>query len=160
MQQPPYPPAQPPFPPLQPWAPAPKRQGWLGRNLGCALGLGCFGIVSLGGLSVAAMFGVVTLGIRASDAYSVAMSTATHEPLLLAELGAPVEAGWFVTGSINVSGGSGHADITIPVHGTARTGKIHAVASKGGGKWVFSTLNAEIDGRPLPLDLLHALPAP
>jgi len=155
-------PAQPPYPPPrpEPWAPVPKRPGWLGQNLGCALGLGCFGMVLLGGISVAAIFGAVTLGIRASDPYSVAISTATHDPLLLAELGAPVEAGWFVTGSINVSGGSGHADIEIPVHGTARTGKIHAVASKSLGKWVFSTLSAEVDGRPAPMDLLHALPAP
>jgi hypothetical protein len=118
------------------------------------------GLLILGAAFFAAIFGAVALGIRASDAYAVALSTASHDSAVVAELGAPIEAGWFVSGSINVSGSSGHADLAIPVSGSVRSGKLYAIATKAAGKWAFSALNVVVDGRPAPIDLLHDLPAP
>ncbi len=160
MQPPPYgqPPPAPggygvPYPP----APGQPKRSWLSRHAGLALGLGCFGLLFLVTVFVAGIFAVVTTALRSSDAYSVALSTASSDATVLAELGKPLNPGWFVSGSINVSGSSGHADISIPVSGSLRSGTIHAVADKGAGAWAFSALNVAIDGRPT-IDLLAKLP--
>ena len=163
MQQPPYnSPAPQPLPYGNPeFSGVPVRKGsWVSRHAGWAVSIGCLGIVLLGASFFIGVFAIVTTALRSSDAYSVAMNAAEHDPTVLAELGAPVKAGWFVSGSINTSGSSGHADISIPVSGSVRSGKVNAVANKASGTWTFSTLNVVIDGHLAPIDLLPSLPAP
>ncbi len=162
MQQPPHPPAAPP-----PYGPRYPQQGpgaakptWLSKNLGWVVSVGCLSMILLGCLFVMSIFGVATTALKSSDAYAIAMSTAEHDPVVIAELGAPLEPGWFVSGSVNVSGGSGHADLSIPVSGSVHSGKVNAVAEKSGGAWTFSKLNVTVNGRPGALDLLPKLSAP
>jgi hypothetical protein len=111
-------------------------------------------------LFVAGILGIVTTAMRSSDAYQIAFSTASRDAAVLHELGAPIEAGWFTSGQINVSGSTGHANLAIPISGPRGSGSIGVVADKVGSKWQFSTLSVTVDGRPTPIDLLPALPAP
>ena len=161
MQQPPYgqPTPQAPYGAPYPPGPAQPKKSWLSQHIGLALGVGCFGLLILAAGFVFGILMVVTTALKSSDAYSVALSTASADSSVLAELGRPLEPGWFVSGSINVSGSSGHADLSIPVSGSVRSGKINAVADKAAGIWTFSVLNVVIEGRPT-IDLRPALPAP
>lgn len=158
-QPPPYqPPRAAPYPALYPPDAAQPPRTWLSRNTGWVISLGCLSAVFLVGLFFIGIFGAVMAAMRTSDVYSIAMYTATSDKALLTELGAPIQAGWFVSGSIEVSGGTGVASISIPVSGSLRSGKVKAVAKKSLGRWTFSVLNAEVEGRPAAIDLLPRLP--
>lgn len=134
----------------------PKTAG--GRHLPLKIGLGCFGVLVMGGLFIAGLLVITTAAMRSSDAYQLALAAAQRDPAITAELGAPVRAGWLTTGQINVSGSSGYANLEIPISGPRESGTIAVRANKSAGKWRFSTLNVRISGRPTPLDLLAATP--
>lgn len=162
MQPPPYDPMrqgyQAPFAPrYAPGPPPPK--SWLSRNPGLAIGIGCSGLALLVCLFIGGILAIVTTAMRSSDAYQVAFGTASRHPAVIAELGAPVKAGWFTSGQVNVAGAAGHANLSIPISGPRAAGTISAVADKVAGKWTFSTLSVTVDGRPATIDLLPALPA-
>jgi Cytochrome oxidase complex assembly protein 1 len=161
MQQPPYqPPAPPPYGPRFPQGPGAAKPTWLSKNMGWVVSVGCLSMILLGCLFIMSIFGVATTAMKSSDAYAIAMSSAEHDPVVIAELGTPLKPGWFVSGSINVSGSTGHADLSIPVSGSVRSGKVVAVAEKIAGVWTFSKLNVTVDGRPGALDLLPKLSRP
>ena len=71
-------------------------------------------------------------------------------------VGTPIEEGMFLSGNTNVDGSSGSADLTIPISGPKGKAKVYAVATKRAGRWAYSTLEAEIDGRDERIDLLGA----
>jgi hypothetical protein len=153
MQQPPYQP-----PPYQAGPPPPRQLSWLSRNMGCAIGLGCLAMVIAGAVFFFGIFGIVFGAMRSSDAYKVAVSTASANPTVVAELGTPIEPGWFTSGKVNTTGSTGHAELSIPISGPRSSATITAVADKAGGTWTFSTLSVTVDGKPTPIDLLPALP--
>lgn len=141
--------------------PVPVRpQSWVGRNKGLAIGLGCLAFFMLGGLFVGGILTVVGVAMRASDPYQLAVATATHDPSVVAELGAPVKPGWLTTGQINVAGPSGHAGLAIPIYGSRASGKINVCAEKAHGKWTFSCLSVDVPGRPKAINLLAVVPMP
>lgn len=155
MQPPPYQP-----PPYQavPGPTPPQKLSWLSRNMGCAIGLGCMGLLVAVAVFGFAIFGMVMGAIRSSDAYQAAVNAASTNPTVMAELGAPMKPGWFTSGSINTSGSTGHAELSIPISGSVRSGTISALADKAGGTWTFKKLSVSIDGKPTPIDLLPTLP--
>ena len=156
MQRPQFEP--PPFNPGVPPQPA-RPQSWLSRHTGLAIGIGCFGLLGFACLFFVAIFGVVGVAMRSSDPYQVALSAASHDPAVIAELGAPIEPGWFTSGQINVAGPTGHANLSIPISGPRGSGTIGVVADKTAGKWTFSTLSVAVEGRATAIDLRPALPA-
>lgn len=96
--------------------------------------------------------------IKKSDATKMALERAQANPLVVQKIGRPLEMGWFVSGSINVTGSSGHADIELPVHGDKGKGTIYVVADKSAGQWTFSTLQVAFDDGTPRIDLLQAAP--
>lgn len=131
-----------------------RRRPYLGL-----LGTGCLGALVLGACVVAAGFAFVLMMLRSSDAYQLALATAQRHPAVIAELGAPVDAGWFTTGSIEVIGQSGHADLFIPISGPRGAGTLEGHAEKAHGRWTFRALTVTVSGGSAPLDLLLAAPA-
>jgi hypothetical protein len=129
-----------------------------GRNLPLKIGLGCFGLLVMGGLFIASLLVITTAAMRSSDAYQLALAAAQRDPSTTAVLGAPVRAGWLTTGQINVTGSSGEANLEIPISGPRGSGTIAVRANKSAGKWRFTTLDVRISGRSTPLDLLAATP--
>jgi hypothetical protein len=109
---------------------------------------------------VALTSGIVAISMRSSDAYRDAMARASTDPAVLRELGAPVESGWFISGSVHVTGPSGTADLAIPLVGSVRKGTLYAVGTKAAGLWTFSTLEVEVEGNPARIPLLAPAPAP
>jgi hypothetical protein len=120
--------------------------------------LGCLGALVLLGGFVLGVVAVVFTAIKSSDVYQTAIQTARAHPEVRRELGDPIETGLWATGSVQVTGPSGHADISVPLTGSKHSGTLYGVADKSAGRWTFSLLEVEIDGRPNRIDLRAAAP--
>jgi hypothetical protein len=92
--------------------------------------------------------------IKSSDVYQQALARAKSNPDVVRELGEPIETRFLMSGSINVSGDSGNAEMKIPVYGPKKSGAINAVAVKRQGQWDFSALEVEIEGETKRVNLL------
>jgi hypothetical protein len=112
-------------------------------------------IVVLVMLFVGAIFFAVSGSLKTSIPYQHAVEVATHDPRVLARLGAPVKPGWMLADSINTSGGSGSADLTIGLEGTVHKGQLYVAAKKAEGEWSYETLAVRVEGDAGRIDLLR-----
>ena len=120
------------------------------------IGLGCGGAIAACLcliLFVGGIFTVIFGAIRSSDVYAAAVEIAQDADAVVEELGEPIEEGWFASGSVNVDGRGGDADLTIPISGPDGSGQIIAVTFRRRGQWEFTTLYVDIAGGPI-IDLL------
>jgi Cytochrome oxidase complex assembly protein 1 len=115
----------------------PRNQPLLGkdwkRNLAIAGGFAALLVVVL----------LVILGD--SDVSRMAIAAAESNPVVRERLGEPVKRGFFTSGSIEISGPSGHADLSIPVGGPRGKATVYAVAKKSSGLWKFESLDIAFD---------------
>src|SRR5689334_15858543 len=82
--------------------------GRFGRNKPLVIALGCIGSLVVATLFLGGMVLTIAFAaLRSSDAYQLALSAATHDPSVAAEMGAPIRASWFTTGHVTVTGPSG-----------------------------------------------------
>jgi hypothetical protein len=132
------------------FTPAPPRKGWFSRNWKWLVPT--FLIVFFG--LPLALIGTVFAAMKNSDVAKEALLRAQANPLLVQKLGRPIEAGWLVSGSINVSGASGDADLTVPISGPKGQGKIYVTAHKGAGAWDYQVMVAAIEGSNQRINLL------
>jgi len=139
---------------------APRAKSWFERNWGCLVPIGCLLVLLAFAGFVAAIAAVASVAMRSSDVYEEAVARASAHPSVVAALGPPIEGGWFVSGSVQVSGPSGDADLEIPLTGSLREAKLYAVAKKSAGRWTFSTLELEVEGMPSRIPLLPPASAP
>ncbi len=118
---------------------------------------------------IVASASVLVLGGAAAGCFVVRAQSAFHEcapadealyqvrnhPEAVAVLGEPVEAGYWIQGSLTTSfsGSTGSADLWIPLEGPKAKGKAHVVASvKPRGmmakQWVFEPISLAVEGGP------------
>lgn len=125
---------------------APARPNWWQRNwkwfvpVLAALLLALF---------AAFVFGIVALvfgALKSSTPYQQAMTRAQSDPAVVAALGEPIRAGWFVQGNIGVDGASGKADLAIPLDGAHADGTLYVVAEKRAGEWRYETIAVNVEG--------------
>jgi Cytochrome oxidase complex assembly protein 1 len=138
--------AQGPVPPTQ-------TSSWLGRNWKWVVPLGCLTSIVAFVAGIAAIVVLVFGFMKSSDVYQQALRAASSHQEVIEALGEPVAPGWYVSGSINVSGSSGTADISIPIAGPKGNGTIFAVAKKSAGRWSYDVLEVELEGREERVDL-------
>lgn len=131
----------------------PKRN-WFDRNwkwfvpLACLWGLAVMGAVCL--FVVYLAFGVM----KTSDVYREALARAKASPGVVRSLGEPLREGLFVSGSIQVTGPSGNAELAIPLSGPRGKGTIYLEARKSAGRWNYSRLLVEVTATGERIDLL------
>jgi hypothetical protein len=131
-----------------------KPRNWWSRNWKWFVPVGCLSsLLLLAGFFAAILMLVFGL-IKSSDAYQQAVLKARSSPAAIQALGSPIKEGYFTTGSVNVSGDSGHAALAIRLSGPNGTGTLHVDADKSAGVWSFSTLAVEVDGTHKRIDLL------
>ena len=109
-------------------------------------------------LAVGFIFVIVSIvfgAMKSSDAYKAALAKAKADPRVVNALGSPITDGFFVGGQTNVSGTSGHADMTVPISGPNGKGTIYFVASKFAGQWTFSKLMVEVAKTGQRIDLIE-----
>ncbi len=117
-----------------------EKESWFSQNkiwfipvVILVLVLSCLSSIAL---SITGIFGT----LKASDVYQLALEETQASPKSIAALGEPIKPGFWVSGSINISGPSGSADLAIPVSGPKGSGTLYVVANKSAGLWNFTTL--------------------
>jgi TonB family protein len=136
----------------QPMMTPPPRPGWWKRNWKWFVPVSLFCLLLFAVAIVGLILTIVMGSIKNSVPYTRAMAHAKADPTLIAQLGTPIEAGWFVTGSMSSSGSNSHADLNIPIHGPKGSGTLHVIALKspfvaGMDNWKLTVLEAKVDGR-------------
>ncbi len=111
------------------------------------------------GLAVAAGLAVlilifVTVLLGDSDASKMAFAAAQASPTVRQRLGESIKEGLFVSGSIEISGPSGHADISIPISGPRGKATVYAVARKSADVWTLDILQVAFGDEAGRVDLL------
>jgi hypothetical protein len=107
---------------------------------------GCLSLILLfvlfaGGIALA-VFGA----LRSTDVYKTAVARSQADLRVRAALGDDVHPGIFLSGNTNVSGGSGQAELSIPISGSKGKGTIYVVATKSAGEWNYSQLVVKTEG--------------
>jgi len=103
------------------------------------------------------VFGVFYL-MKSSDVYKMALVEAQTNEKSREALGPPINAGWYVTGNINMSGSSGHATLSIPVDGSKQGGTLYLEANKSAGQWKFDRLILQTKDDKIRISLLEKNP--
>jgi len=108
-----------------------------------ALGL-ALGLVGFLGL----LLGGITTPLKSSWAYSAGVARAVADPRVRQALGEPVVPGWVVTGSVSAAGARSQAQLSVPLEGATRPGRLKLAAHATGNSWQFDQLQVAIDGAP------------
>ena len=142
----------------QPTITPPSRPGWWTRNWKWFVPVSLVCILLIGAGLIVLIVTVVMGSIKSSTPYTRALAQAQADPTLIAEMGSPIEAGWYVTGSLRSTGQNSFADLTFPIHGPNKAGTLHVIALKstmvqGMEDWKITVLEAKIDGRREPIVL-------
>lgn len=149
-------PPVPPPAPMSPFPPPPMMRppNWWQRNWKWFVPTGCFTLLALVVGFILFIVLIVMGAMKSNDAYKGAVARAKADARVVQALGDPVSEGLFTGGNVNVNGGSGNADLSIPLSGPKAKGTLHAVATKSGGDWDYSAMTVKVDGSGETIDLL------
>jgi hypothetical protein len=98
------------------------------------------------------MFFMVSSMLKNSDAYRLGVAKVQASPEAMALLGPPLETG-MPKGSVQTSGPTGEAQLSIPVEGQKGKGVLYLNATKDMGQWKANRIVLEIEGHPERIDL-------
>lgn len=129
-------------------------RSWFERNWKWFVPVMAASAVLLLGLFLAGLFELVMSITTSSDPYKMAVQRAQDSQQVAQEFGRPLKVGAFTSGNIDVSGDSGEAEFSIPISGPRETGHIVVNAKKENGKWLFHTLEVDVDGKDTVIPLL------
>jgi hypothetical protein len=132
-----------------------QHRSWLGRNWKRLLAA----VFLCGVVFVVGIFTLIMSAMRSSDVAKEAFARAQSNAVVTQRLGGPISEGWFIGGSINVSPGSGDADLSVPISGPKGKGTVYVTAQKTAGTWAYSLMLATVEGSNEKVDLLAVAPA-
>jgi Cytochrome oxidase complex assembly protein 1 len=138
---------------------APANRNWWQRNWKWFVPMGCLGLVMLFATFVGLICVIVFSAMKSSDVYKTALARAQGDPLVMDALGSPIKPGMLMSGSTNVNGASGQADLAIPIAGPKGKGTLYVVATKSAGRWNYSELVVELEKTKKRINL-KSKPAP
>jgi hypothetical protein len=128
-----------------------QRKSWLGRNWKWLL-LASFLVILCVGLGI---FALIMRWMRGSDVALEALAKAQANPAVVQRLGAQIEEGWLTSGAINVgAGGSGDANLAVPISGPKGKATVYVTAQRIAGVWNYSQMIAGIESTGEKIDLL------
>ena len=130
------------------------RPNWWSRNWKWFVPVLCVAGILLVVGSIALFVTLLFGTMKSSGAYKQALIAARADPAVAQALGAAIDAGFIVSGSVNVSGSSGDADLSIPLSGPKGKGTLHVRATKSMGEWQFTELVLEVTQTGERIDLL------
>lgn len=93
--------------------------------------------------------------MKNNDAYRMTMAQITANDRVITEFGEPIEAGWFVTGSIHVNGSGGEANLSIPISGPKCEGRVLSRSEKIEGEWHIHLLVVQSECSNAPIILIN-----
>jgi hypothetical protein len=112
--------------------------------------------IALIALFAAFFFGAMAL-LKGSDVFRDALTKVNANAQAVRLLGTPIEAG-FPMGNISVSGPSGQARLSIPLHGPKGKATLYLEATKQMGVWQFERIQLEIDATGERIDIQDSPP--
>lgn len=126
------------------------------KSSGCgkAIAIGCVVILILLAVGAVAVGAIAVAAIKHTDVYRHARDMATHDSRVEARLGAPVDAGWWVTGSVSTEDATGIARIKFPISGSRGKAIVKADATLENGSWKYEHLMVYPQGGG-DIDVLH-----
>lgn len=138
-----------------PQRPPSPRKTWIERNLAwfIAAVFGA-GLVIFGGFYAAA-YGLVFGFMRHSTPYASAMARVRADQDVRDVLGAPIHAGWFITGHIDTTGSGGVADLAIPISAPKGKAVVYVLARRFSGVWHLTVLVVDVPAANERIDLLR-----
>jgi hypothetical protein len=107
-----------------------QKKGWAQYAL-----LGCGGVIVLATVFFVGIFALVMSLMRSDEPYKESVRRMQSDVRVTAKIGSPVKPEWFVSGSINTTPTSGHADLAIPFKAPKGEATVNVVADKVAGKW-------------------------
>lgn len=131
----------------------PPPRNWWQRNWKWFVPTGCLTLLMLFVGFVFCIVLVAFSAIKSTDAYATAFNRAKSDPRVIAAIGTPIKQGWYVAGNTRVSGGSGEADLTIPISGPKGKATVYAKATKSAGRWSYSQLQVRVASTDALIDL-------
>lgn len=123
----------------------------IGRRGGCISSVVGCGFTLLVMACFVGIFALIIGSIRSSGAYQTALQEVRTNEQAVALLGEPIEAGWWILGSIETSNDSGNADFEFPVNGSRENGRLHVVAYRDSGQWTITRLELTVQDEVIPL---------
>jgi hypothetical protein len=132
----------------------PYRPNWWSRNWKWFVPVGCLSTLLLFAGGIALLITFVFGMMKSTDVYSQALQRAKANPQVVEALGTPITDGYFTSGSIQESGPSGSAELSIPISGPKGSATIYLEARKSTGQWSFNKLVVETEQPSQRIDLL------
>ena len=131
---------------MEPTPPAlSKSEGnWWTRNWKWFVPAGCLTMVFFLAAFVGLIVMIVFSAMKTSDVYQEALARAKASDAVVEALGSPIKDGLFVSGSTNVNGASGEANLAIPISGPKGKGTLYVAATKSVGVWNYSSIVLEV----------------
>ena len=111
------------------------------------------GVAALAGIIAAVLYWVFTMMGNSGPA-QLAFDTASGSPVLARRLGSPLKKGWLVSGSIEVSGPSGRAELSMPISGPKGEGTLYLEAHRQADLWQLDMLKFGPQDSEERIDLL------
>ncbi len=109
-------------------------------------------VIVIGG--VVGLFASIVPMMKGSEAYQMSMQLIQSDADVKEALGENVKAGFWVWGNISVvAGGTGKADLRIPLSGSKGAGSAYAQAVKIAGAWDLQLLVVQAEGSDVPIVL-------
>ena len=130
---------------------------WWTRNWKWFVPTGCLTMLALFTIFVCSIFLIVFSAMKSTDVYKDALARAKANPAVIESLGLPIKDGLFISGSTNVNGASGEADLSIPISGPKGKATIYVKAEKSLGRWNYSDLVVEIQKTGERIELLKSV---
>ncbi len=93
--------------------------------------------------------------MKNTEVYEIAMFEAQTNSAVIEYLGNRIEDGFIFTGNMEVSPGTGYADIVIPTSGQKGSGSLYVQAEKVAGSWQYQTLQVNVHDSDISIDLLE-----
>ena len=131
------------------------RSPWLWGGCGC-----CFGCVLIPILITALAGGGLFFAVRQSGVQEEVLERVRSDARVVERFGEPIEMGWLIEGSFNVEPGSGNADYSVPISGPQADGRVHVLAERIDGVWVYHQLYVDVDGERIDLLGTGSAPTP
>ncbi len=130
------------------------KPSWWQRNWKWAVPVIVLSTLGSCGACVALLVGGVTGAIKSTDVYTDAVRLAQRDVRVMAALGEPIDTGFLPSGSVEVSGSSGSAEMAVALKGPRGEGTLYIKAEKSVGRWQYEILEVEVPGAPERIQLL------
>lgn len=131
-------------------------KNWWQRNWKWALPTGgCLVVLTLIIIFVVTLVGGVSTLFKESAPYQTAVNKAKESSWVIERLGEPIETTGIAQGNINLSNGSGEADLQIPIKGPKDEAVIMVWGTKNGGEWSYKYIRISIDDSGEVYDLIN-----